>query len=108
MPCYYDDCDKTEAQTVALKVVKNQLNLASAIACAAINYINHFEGTLYDLKLFIDHENDFGVSGSDIEKWWNEHNAKDKERREKEKLENLIKTAKSKLTKEELLALGIR
>lgn len=110
MPCY-DDRDspqaRQEAQTVALNVVKKQLNLVTAIACSALNYINQFEGTLYDLKSFVD-ESDFGVSGADIQKWWDDHNTKDKERKEKERLENLIKSAKSKLTKEELLALGIK
>lgn len=101
MPCTNEGYPPTEEETL-YALVPNML-------CAVLSVVH--ENELMLLLSRIDWP-EAGVTRKQFEKWWRGHQKKDAQRRLEERQEAdrkaLAKSARSKLTKEERKALGLR
>jgi len=103
MPCLMDPNEKEEVRSRKLKEAKK----VEAILCGVLTII---EGGSENIWHRLNYE-EMGVSRVEAEKWWDDHKAKDKARREREeqeaKKEESRKSGIAKLTIAELSALGL-
>lgn len=111
MPCRVDPSpeeiakNQTDRVKAAVAEKQRELDTVEAMLCALIRRGINADGTLRffdDTRDFVDWD-EAGVTFEEFEKWWEKHELKDSQRRQKERA-----AALKKLTPRERAILGVK
>lgn len=119
MPCrdYYDDHPDQYFKDITEPALKRQVSFAESALCQTLeafdqvlfDVANRIPGELQSVSA-LDYINyaEAGIDREDLEVWWKNHKAVDKQMREAERIAKLRKGALAKLSNEERKALGVK
>jgi hypothetical protein len=123
MPCrdFYDDHPEAYFKDVTEPALKKKISFAESALCSymgaalrqfmVLNTTATLDEGMEAVLDLIDHK-DAGIKKEDLRSWWKKHRALDEEHRkemaEKKRTAELIKSARAKLSSEELKALGVK
>lgn len=117
MPCrdYYDDHPEAYFRDITEPALKKQISFAESALCQTLstfqehlkNMQKDYDDNIYTNPLdYLDYEA-AGITREELEKWWDDHQALDKEHRERARQAQVKRVALAKLTPEERKVLGL-